>query len=96
MKWLTLLQRGYIAVGNQRFDLEHLVGRAFDLIVPASASYPETKVSIQVEFTSHCVSFGPIDGQKLDFDVLGVARKIDDHRQVPRAFCPARYRWSLQ
>ena len=96
MKWLTLLQRGYIAVGDQRFDLEHLVGQEFDLIVPASGSYPEIKISIQVEFTSHCVSFGPINGQKLDFDVLGLERKIYDHRHVPRAFCQDRYRWSLQ
>lgn len=96
MKWLTLLQRGYITIGSRRFNLEHLIGREFDLIAPASASYPETKITIQVEFTSHCVSFGSSNGQPLDFYTLGVERKIYDHRQIPRAFCANRYRWSLQ
>lgn len=96
MKWLTLLQRGYISIHGQRFDLEHLIGQKFDLSVPSSANYPEVRMSIQVEFTSHCVSFGPTNEQKLDFDVIGIERRIYDHRKVARAFCLDRYRWSLQ
>ncbi|MFP4893698.1 hypothetical protein [Paraburkholderia sp. EG304] len=32
----------------------------------------------------------------LDFEVLGDARTIFDHRNVARAFCPDRHRWSLK
>jgi hypothetical protein len=38
---------------------------------------------------------GPKVGETLDFEALGLDRRILDHRQVARAFCLDRYRWSL-
>lgn len=96
MRWLEHLQRGYIEVGMVRYGLMHMIGSSFDLIIPESGRYPALTARIAVEFTSHCVSFGPKLGEKLDFEVLGNDCLIRDHRNIARAFSFDRYRWSLQ
>jgi len=95
MKWMHYVGQGFIEVGGTRYDLSHMRGPAFELAIAATAHYPALTLRIEVEFTSHCVSFGPKDGETLDFDALGQDRRILDHRQVARAFCFDRYRWSL-
>lgn len=96
MKWLEHLQRGFIEVAQVRYDLAHMIGSPFDVAIAATNRFPALTVHIQVEFTSHCVSFGPKKGEDLDFQTLGGERLIRDHRNVARAFCFDRYRWSLR
>lgn len=95
MRWIQYLQQGFIEVESQRYDLMHMHGPVLELAIAATPRYRALMLRIQVEFTSHCVSFGPKAGQALDFDVLGQDRRILDHRNVARAFCFDRYRWSL-
>ncbi|WCM23909.1 hypothetical protein NDK50_23995 [Paraburkholderia bryophila] len=96
MKWISILRQGYIDVARVRYDLSHLFAGAFALDVPASAKFPAATARVHVEYTSHCVSFGPRAGAALDFDVLGRERRILDHRNVARAFCADRHRWSCR
>ena len=95
MRWIRYLRQGFIEVAGDRYDLTHMRGPTFELAIAATPRYPALMLRIEVEFTSHCVSFGPKDGEVLDFDALGQDRRILDHRDVPRAFCFDRYRWSL-
>jgi len=95
MKWIHYLQQGYIEVAGTRYDLTHMHGSTFELAIAKTARHPALTLHIEVEFTSHCVSFGPKDGEALDFDALGHDRRVLDHRAVARAFCFDRYRWSL-
>jgi len=95
MKWIGYLRQGFIDVAGTRYDLTHMRGPSFELDIAATARYPALKLRIEVEFTSHCVSFGPKGDETLDFDALGHDRRILDHREVARAFCFERYRWSL-
>ncbi|MBB5217318.1 hypothetical protein [Parapusillimonas granuli] len=95
MKWVSCISQGFIEVSGQRYDLSHMRGPTFELAIAATARFPALTLRIEVEFTSHCVSFGPKEGETLDFDALGQDRRILDHRQVARAFCFDRYRWSL-
>ena len=95
MQWIRYLRQGFIEIADTRYDLTHMRGPAFELAVAATARYPALTLRIEVEFTSHCVSFGPKAGEALDFDALGHGRRILDHRAVVRAFCFDRYRWSL-
>jgi hypothetical protein len=95
VRWFRYLQQGHIEVARQRYDLSHLRGRTVALAIFATARYPSVQLSIEVEFTSHCVSFGPKADKVLDFNSLGFDRRIVDHRGVERAFCFDRYRWSL-
>lgn len=96
MKWLEHLQRGFIEVAHVRYDLAHMIGSSFELVIAATDRFPALRCHIEVEFTSHCVSFGPKEGEELDFRILGSDRLIRDHRNVARAFCFDRYRRSLQ
>ena len=96
MHWKSALQQGRITVAGAAYDLSHLLSKAFQLSIPATEKYKAIEVTIQVEFTSHCVSFGADKGTPpLDFTVLGVERRLLDHREEERAFCFDRYRWSL-
>ena len=96
MKWISILRQGYIDVASVRYGLSHLLAGAFTLAIPASAMFPAATATVHVEYTSHCVSFGPAPGEQLDFDTLGNERKILDHRHAARAFCFDRHRWSLR
>jgi hypothetical protein len=96
LKWISILRRGFIEVANVRYDLAHLLASAFTFVIPASQRFSAVTATVHVEYTSHCVSFGAGPNGPLDFEVLGNARKIFDHRNVARAFCPDRYRWSLK
>ena len=96
MQWISILRQGYIDVASVRFGLSHLVASAFTLAIPASAKFASIAATVHVEYTSHCVSVGPGANGSLDFEALGADCKILDHRQVARAFCAARHRWSLR
>ena len=96
MKWQQLLQQGHVDIDGQRYELAHLLGGILSIEIPASGKHPAIKANIAVEYTSHCVSYGPIDGApQFDFAVLGPARRVLDHREIERVFCFDRHRWSL-
>jgi len=95
MRWGRYLTQGFIDVGSVRYYLTHMRGSTFELTIAETPRYPALVLRIEVEFTSHCVSFGPKEYEALDFDALGHDRRIFDHRDVARAFCFDRYRWSL-
>jgi len=96
MQWISILRQGYIDVASVRYGLSHLVASFFTLAIPASGKFAATTATVHVEYTSHCVSVGPGAQSPLDFEARDSARRIFDHRQVARAFCAERYRWSLR
>ncbi|MFM0153612.1 hypothetical protein [Paraburkholderia sediminicola] len=96
MNWISFLRQGYIDVASVRYGLSHLLASAFPLVIPSSAKFPTATATIHVEYTSHCVSFGPGAEGPLDFETLGDERKILDHRHIARAFCFDRYHWSFR
>lgn len=95
MNWISFLRQGHIDVASVRYDLSHLLAGVVTLAIPSSAKFPAMAATVHVEYTSHCVSFGPRPGEQLDFERLGNERKILDHRRVARAFCFDRHLWSL-
>ncbi|SDG51019.1 hypothetical protein [Paraburkholderia phenazinium] len=93
MKWFKILQQGHIEVSGVTYNLAHLLASSFTLAIPASSRYPAAVATLQVEYTSHCVSFGPENEHTpLDFKVLDGDRRILDHREIARAFCFDRHR----
>jgi hypothetical protein len=97
MQWHQILKQGHLQVDGKRYDLTHLLGSVVEFTIPPSDRYPRLAVSMRVEYTSHCVSYGPpANGKPFDFTSLGPARRIHDHRGIERVFCFERYRHSLQ
>lgn len=97
MQWHQLLKQGHLDVDGRRYDLSHLLARVVEFTMPATGKFPALTVSMQVEYTSHCVTYGSaIDGKPFDFTSLSPARRLRDHRGIERVFCFDRYRWSLQ
>jgi hypothetical protein len=95
MKWLKLLKRDHIDVAGARYFIDHLQQETFVVVLPASAQNARIEATIRVEYTSHCVSYGPKAGAMIDFSVIGIERRLFDHRGVARAFCFDRHGWSL-
>lgn len=82
-------------VQGQAYDLGHLLSRIVEITIPASGAFPERRISMLVEYLSHCVNVGPESADKpLDFEALGHSRRMIDHHRAERAFCFNRYRWS--
>lgn len=52
-------------------------------------------MTVQIEYSSHCISRGPKKDQALDFQTLGYEYMVIDHRQVRRAFHPERHALSF-
>jgi hypothetical protein len=95
MLWQELLRRGHIVVHGKAYELDHLLSKVVEITIPTSGAFPERKISMLVEYLSHCVSFGPqSEDEPLDFEMLGQSRRMIDHHRAERAFCFDRYRWS--
>jgi hypothetical protein len=71
MKWIRFLRRGFIEVAGTRYDLTHKHGPTFELAIGATSRYPALTLRIEVEFTSHCVSFSPKENE-----ILAVAVQV--------------------
>jgi hypothetical protein len=95
MKRPNLLKRGYADIGGTRFVIDHLRDETFVVVLPASTHNARLEATVRVEYTSHCVSYGPRAGAMIDFAVIGFERRLFDHRGVARAFCFDRHGWSL-
>jgi len=63
--------------------------------IPASGKYPAFECILYVIFSSHCISWGPKRGERIDFSIYGEDRRIIDEKGIHRCFDEARYLLSL-
>src|SRR5262249_40148600 len=97
MQWHQLLKQGHVDIDGRRYDLTHLLAGVVQFTIPGTGKFPALPVSMQVEYTSHCVSFGAAgSNEPFDFTSLSPARRVVDHRGAERVFCFDRHRWSMQ
>lgn len=94
MDWSITKQAGHKRVGNENYDLRHLRDTTFSFTIPATKRYSELNAEMLVQYSSHCISFGPAHGERFDFSVVGRDRLIVDARGNERCFCPDRFAWS--
>lgn len=92
--WKQHLANGQIAVAGRTWSLLHLRPQMYEVMIADSVLH--TTVELRIEYSSHCVSYGPKQGQALDFDRIGVDHLLIDHRGIFRAFCPRRHHLSTQ
>lgn len=91
MDWNSIKKQGYKEVGGTRHDLSHLQDAKYHFVIEASGKYPELKCALLVQYSSHCVSWGPKRGEDIDFSVHGEQHRIIDDKGVHRCFCEIRY-----
>ncbi|WP_339466710.1 hypothetical protein [Pseudomonas capeferrum] len=94
--WKEHLARGRFDVGGVTWSLLHLRSCSHQIVIPGLAVQGVQAVTLAIEYSSHCVSYGPKQGVELDFDEMGHDHLLIDHRGVCRAFCPRRYTLSIQ
>lgn len=95
MNWNSIKAKGYMEVGETRHDLSHIRDAKYDFVIEASGKYPELKGSLLVQYSSHCVSWGPKRGKDIDFNTYDQQRKIIDDKGVHRCFCDIRHALSF-
>ncbi|MEN9874552.1 MAG: hypothetical protein RL186_1449, partial [Pseudomonadota bacterium] len=82
MNWKPFEQNG------RHYDLSHLDGFSYDLIVPSKADKPERKYRLNVSFSIHCFTRGAKKGEAIEPDLA-----YSDSRET-RIFDPERYEQS--
>lgn len=82
-------------VDGRRHDLSHLQDSRHRFTVAASGRYPNISFSVLVQYSSHCVSWGPGHGRQIDFGTYGGEQRIVDEKGVHRCFSDKRYQHSL-
>jgi hypothetical protein len=95
MDWDTIKSYGCKEVSGTKHDLSHLKDAKYHFTIEASGKYPAIAFSILVQYSSHCVTWGPKHGQEIDFTVHGEDRRIIDDKGVHRCFCETRHRLSF-
>jgi hypothetical protein len=95
MDWDTIKSYGCKEVSGTKHDLSHLKDVKHHFTIEASGKYPEISFSILVQYSSHCVTWGPKHGQEIDFTVHSENRRIIDDKGVHRCFCETRHRLSF-
>lgn len=91
MDWNSIKTQGYKDVDGTRYNLSHLQDAKYHFVIEASGKYPELKCTLLVQYSSHCVSWGPKRGEDIDFSIHGEQRRIIDDKGVHRCFCDIRY-----
>ncbi|WP_201203569.1 hypothetical protein [Pseudomonas sp. S37] len=94
--WKEHLANGQIDVAGTCWSLLHLRPESHLLAIPGLEAHGLQALTLVVEYSSHCVSFGPKQGMELDFHDIGQDHLLIDHRGIRRAFCPGRHQLSLQ
>lgn len=94
--WKEHLARGHIDVAGVSWSLLHLRPGLHQVVIPAHSTQEPQEVTLAIEYSSHCVSYGPKQGAELNFEALGLEHLLIDHRGICRAFCAGRYRLSVQ
>ncbi len=95
MDWGQIKATGYMEVGGNRLDVSHLQNVRYHYEISARGNYPKLSFSVLVQYSSHCVSWGPSDGQEIDFGYYGEERRIVDDKGIHRCFCEKRHQYSL-
>ena len=90
MNWEEIKAAGFKAIGGQSHDVTHLQDATYPFTIPATPQHPETSFETLVQYSSHCVSWGP-KGEAIDFDTHGHDRRVIDERGIHRCFCDRRY-----
>jgi len=93
--WSKIRAQEQIIVNGACYSLIHLQDVEYHFRIPSSGKYPELEIILIVRFSSHCVSWGPRRGEKIDFGIHGEDRRIIDENGVHRCFDEARYLLSL-
>ena len=94
MHWRQIKLAGFKQVAGRTYDLRHLQDSNIDFNIPATGRYPEINAGILIQYSSHCVTTGPPDGERLDFAEIGHDCLVIDERGNERCFSVDRYRWS--
>nr|WP_091013794.1 hypothetical protein [Azotobacter beijerinckii] len=92
--WPDHLGYGSIEVAGTCWFLAHLRPHSCTVVVPGSAGSPAVTLTLDIEYSSHCISKGPKKGQSIDFGSIGHDHLVIDHRQIQRAFNVERYHLS--
>lgn len=85
----------HIEVGGVCWLLDHLRASSFQMDIPAADGRPGVLLTVNVEYSSHCICRGPKQGQEIDFSAVGFERMVIDHRQVRREFVERRHELSF-
>jgi hypothetical protein len=93
--WPDLQQARHIEIGGVCWLLDHLKDSVQTITAPASSGNPAVVMTLRVQYSSHCVSYGPKLGRPLDFNELGYEVLVIDHRQNRRAFHAGRHELSF-
>jgi len=93
-EWREILARGYLDVEGIRFDVTHLRDAEYCFRIEATGRHPELAGTLFVQCSSHCASWGAMQGKKIDFGVHGEQRRITDERGIDRCFCDIRHIYS--
>jgi len=93
--WPDHLNVLHVEIGGVCWLLGHLRSRTQTLVVPAAEGHPSVTLTLQVEYSSHCVSAGAKQSQMIDFHAVGYERLIIDHRKVRRVFHAGRHALSF-
>ncbi len=94
MQWNAIKEAGQISIDGRDHDLQHLQDSEFRFEIPAKRGYPEINAGMLVQYSSHCASTGPRQGERFDFAELGQDRSIIDEKGNERCFSADRYEWS--
>ncbi len=91
MDWNVVKTNGYIEVDGNRQDLTHLSDSIYNFTINATDKYPAKDIDVLVQYSSHCVSWGSKQNQKIVFSIHGEGRRIIDDKGNHRCFCDSRY-----
>jgi len=92
--WKSIKIAGQKIIGETVYDLGHLQDAKYAFTIEATQKYPEVSFEVLVQYSSHCVSWGPKHGQIIDFSIHGEDRRIIDDKGIHRCFCEDRYGFS--
>lgn len=94
MDWNTIKANGQIEVDSHSYDLSHLEDARYHFTIPGNKTNDELKCELLVQYSSHCVSWGPKKNTAIDFSEHGEDRCVIDDKGIHRCFCDKRYQLS--
>jgi len=94
VQWNEIKKSGCIVVGGVTHNLTHLTDAKYQFTIEASGKHPEVTFEVLVQYSSHCVSWGPKEDQPIDFTVCGYDRRIFDDKRIARCFRETRHNLS--
>lgn len=94
MDWKIIKTNGYKEIDGIRLDLSHLQDTIYRFSIEATAQFPKIDFNVLVQYSSHCISWGPKRNEVIDFDLIGADRLVVDDKGIRRCFCDSRYQLS--